>query len=230
MRVFIIFLLLLISNNIFSQKVNILKESKKLYKKGNFQEALTSIEIIEKNSVIINTKQNNNKNFLKAQVYLSMNNILKAMEYYDKLKENDFSDSKLSKFSKEIAKIAMNMKDNSSHNKSFRIKSNQNLINSLSGKVSGVSMLSKSGDPGSSPIIQIRGQNTVLGDKSPLIILDGVVISGKTEFSNNTLIQSRLDDIPTHDIESITIHKSASSSALWGSSGANGVIVIKTKQ
>ncbi len=48
MRVFIIFLLLLISNNIFSQKVNILKESKKLYKKGNFQEALTSIEIIEK--------------------------------------------------------------------------------------------------------------------------------------------------------------------------------------
>ena len=49
MRVFIFFLLLLISNNIFSQKVNILKESKKLYKKGNFQEALTSIEIIEKN-------------------------------------------------------------------------------------------------------------------------------------------------------------------------------------
>ena len=112
MRVFIIFLLLLISNNIFSQKVNILKESKKLYKKGNFQEALTSIEIIEKNSVIINTKHNNNKNYLKAQVYLSMNNVLKAMEYYDKLKENDFSDSKLSKFSKEIAKIAMNMKDN----------------------------------------------------------------------------------------------------------------------
>ena len=64
MRVFIFFLLLLISNNIFSQKVNILKESKKLYKKGNFQEALTSIEIIEKNSVIINTKQNNNKNYL----------------------------------------------------------------------------------------------------------------------------------------------------------------------
>ena len=49
MRVFIIFLLLLISNNIFSQKVNILKESKKLYKKGNFQEALASIKIIEKN-------------------------------------------------------------------------------------------------------------------------------------------------------------------------------------
>jgi len=69
MRVFIIFLLLLISNNIFSQKVNILKESKKLYKKGNFQEALTSIEIIEKNSVITNTKQNNNRNFLKQIQY-----------------------------------------------------------------------------------------------------------------------------------------------------------------
>ena len=65
MRVLIIFLLLLISNNIFSQKVNILNESRKLYKKGNFQEALTSIEIIEKNNLIINTKQNNNKNFLK---------------------------------------------------------------------------------------------------------------------------------------------------------------------
>ena len=110
MRVFTIFLLILLSNNIFSQKVNILKESNKLYKKGNFQEALTSIEIIEKNSLISNTKQNNDKNFLKAQVYLSMNNVLKAMEYYDKLKENDFSNSKLSKFSKEIAKIAMNIK------------------------------------------------------------------------------------------------------------------------
>ena len=215
MRVFIIFLLLLVSNNLFSQKVNILKESKKLYKKGNFQEAIASIEIIEKNSVIINAKQNNNKNFLKAQVYLSMNNVLKAMEYHDKLQQNDFSDSKLNKFSKEIAKIALNMKDNNTNNKSFRINPNQNLINSLSGKVSGVSMLSKSGDPGSSPIIQIRGQNTVLGDKSPLIILDGVIISGRTEFSNNTSMQSRLDDIPTHDIESITIHKSASSSALF---------------
>jgi TonB-dependent SusC/RagA subfamily outer membrane receptor len=230
MRVFTIFLLLLLSNNIFSQKVNILKESKKLYKKGNFQEALSSIEAIEKNIVIINTKQSNNKNFLKAQVYLSMNNVLKAMEYYDKLKENDFSDFKLSKFSKEIAKIAMNIRDDNTHNKSFRIKPNQNLIHSLSGKVSGVSMLSKSGDPGSSPIIQIRGQNTVLGNNSPLVILDGVVISGRTEFSNNTSMQSRLDDIPIHDIESITIHKSAASSALWGSSGANGVIVIKTKQ
>ena len=47
------------------------------------------------------------------------------MEYYDKLKENDFSDSKLSKFSKEIAKIAMNIKDNNTHNNSFRIKPNQ---------------------------------------------------------------------------------------------------------
>ena len=70
MRVFIFFLLLLISNNIFSQKVNILKESKKLYKKGNFQEALTSIEIIEKNSVIINTKQNNNKTKLRMNFFI----------------------------------------------------------------------------------------------------------------------------------------------------------------
>ena len=47
---------------------------------------------------------------------------------------------------------------------------------------------------GSSPIIQIRGQNTVLGDKSPLIILDGVIISGRTEFSNNTSMQSSYND------------------------------------
>ena len=113
-----------------------------------------------------------------------------------------------------------------------------NLLQGLAGKTSGVLITQSAGDPGASAFIQIRGQNTILGNSSPLIIVDGIPISNST-FAGNTgtvggttsgvVQQSRLNDIPAADIESMTVLKGAAAAAVWGSGAANGVIVIKTK-
>lgn len=106
------------------------------------------------------------------------------------------------------------------------------VLQSLSGKTSGINITRNSGDPGSGAYIQIRGQNTILGDSSPLIVLDGAIISNSS-FDNTTagvVQQSRLNDINQEDIESISVLKGASAAAVYGTGAANGVIVIRTKR
>ena len=121
------------------------------------------------------------------------------------------------------------------------------LLNSLSAKAANVRISRTNGDPGSGSTIRIRGANSILGSSDPLIILDGVPISGTTEYgstiSGNDIggneitggrtggvsQQSRINDINPNDIESIQILKGASAASLWGSRAANGVIVITTK-
>ncbi len=114
------------------------------------------------------------------------------------------------------------------------------VINGLSGKAAGVRIIRANGDPGAGSNIQIRGANTIKGDGSPLIIVDGVPISNETIFGGGNNVtggsfggvsqQSRLNDINPADIESIQILKGASAGSLWGSRAANGVIVITTKK
>lgn len=106
------------------------------------------------------------------------------------------------------------------------------VIQGLGGKTSGVTITRNSGDPGAGAYIQIRGQNTVLGDASPLIILDGVPISNSTVGNSTAGVvqQSRLNDINPDDIESVTVLKGASAAAVYGTGAANGVLVIKTKR
>lgn len=84
----------------------------------------------------------------------------------------------------------------------------------LQGKVAGVSVSSSSGQPGSSATIRIRGTGSISASSSPLYVVDGVVGGS---FSPN-------------DIETITVLKDAGSTALYGASGAGGVIVVTTKQ
>ncbi|MEZ4984711.1 MAG: SusC/RagA family TonB-linked outer membrane protein [Saprospiraceae bacterium] len=108
------------------------------------------------------------------------------------------------------------------------------VIQGLSGKTSGLTITRNSGDPGSGAYIQIRGQNTVLGDASPLIIIDGVPMSNTSTTAGRSSVggvnaMSRLNDINPQDIESITVLKGASAAAVYGTGAANGVIVIKTK-
>ena len=106
------------------------------------------------------------------------------------------------------------------------------VLQSLSGKTSGINITRNSGDPGSGAYIQIRGQNTILGDSSPLIVLDGAIISNSS-FGNTTagvVQQSRLNDINQEDIEYISVLKGASAAAVYGTGAANGVIVIRTKR
>ncbi len=114
------------------------------------------------------------------------------------------------------------------------------VINGLSGKAAGVRIIRSNGDPGAGSNILIRGANSIQGDGSPLIIVDGVPISNETVYGGGNDLtggsfggvsqQSRLNDINPNDIESIQVLKGASAGSLWGSRAANGVIVITTKQ
>lgn len=88
----------------------------------------------------------------------------------------------------------------------------------LTGATTGVQTTAGSGQPGSSPEIRIRGVGTLNTSADPLIVLDGAQYSGS------------LSSINPNDIESMTILKDASSTALYGSRAANGVIIITTKK
>jgi len=106
------------------------------------------------------------------------------------------------------------------------------VLQGLSGKASGVQITRNSGDPGSGAYIQIRGQNTINGDNSPLIVLDGAPISNANIGRNTAGVvqQSRLNDINPEDIESVSVIKGAAAAALYGTGAANGVLVINTKR
>ncbi len=93
-----------------------------------------------------------------------------------------------------------------------------NLTTALAGKIAGVVSSTRSGEPGSSAEFYIRGIGTFGGRQTPLILLDDVEIS-----------VSDLDYIPAENIESFSILKDASATAIYGSRGANGVMIVKTK-
>lgn len=98
-----------------------------------------------------------------------------------------------------------------------------NFVNSLQGKIAGVSVTNAGGSPNSGSQIIIRGISSVNNSQSnePLFILDGVAISGGA---------SAAADINPNDIENITVLKGAAAAALYGQDAANGVIMITTKQ
>ena len=98
-----------------------------------------------------------------------------------------------------------------------------NFVNSLQGKIAGVSVTNSGGSPNAGSQIIIRGISSVNTSQSnePLFILDGVAISGGG---------STAADINPNDIENITVLKGAAAAALYGQDAANGVIMITTKQ
>jgi len=112
---------------------------------------------------------------------------------------------------------------------------NNNVINALSGRVSGV-QVKTSGNLGGSTNIIIRGYTSLTGNNQPLFVVDGVPITNTT---TNSRYQSRggagfdfgsaASDINAADIESINVLKGAAATALYGSRAANGVIIITTK-
>ncbi|RAV30672.1 SusC/RagA family protein [Sinomicrobium soli] len=90
--------------------------------------------------------------------------------------------------------------------------------NMLNGKAPGVYVAPGSGKPGSRGGVVIRGQATLSGTTSPLWVIDGVIVG------------SDAGDLNPDDIESMTVLKDAASTAIYGSQGANGVIVVTTKR
>lgn len=109
----------------------------------------------------------------------------------------------------------------------------------LQGKAAGLVVTSGSGAPGASVNVRIRGTNSLRGDNTPLYVIDGVVMSGLADTSNpmrggggtsRVEPQDPLSFISPQDIASIEILKDASATAIYGSQGANGVIMITTKR
>ena len=91
-----------------------------------------------------------------------------------------------------------------------------NVAQSLQGKVAGVNVV-QNGEPGSNPVIRVRGLGSILGSADPLYVVDGVLTRDISYLGPN-------------DVESVTVMKDASSSALYGMRAANGVIIIETKK
>ncbi|CDF79927.1 TonB-dependent receptor [Formosa agariphila KMM 3901] len=89
----------------------------------------------------------------------------------------------------------------------------------LQGRAAGVQVTQTSGAPGAASVIRVRGGNSITGSNEPLWVIDGIVVG--TNFN--------LNNINSNDIKSIEILKDASSIAIYGSRGANGVVLVTTK-
>ncbi len=100
--------------------------------------------------------------------------------------------------------------------KTIRERPVQNAINAIQGKAAGVDIVSNQ-RPGTVSSITIRGSRSIIGSNSPLYVVDGIVLMGD------------MNDVDPNDIASMEILKDASSTAIYGSRGANGVILITTK-
>tara|TARA_B100000902_G_scaffold13522_1_gene16442 strand:+ start:125 stop:3040 length:2916 start_codon:yes stop_codon:yes gene_type:complete len=87
----------------------------------------------------------------------------------------------------------------------------------LTGKVAGLSIYNRGGNPNSGSTIRVRGLSTIGANSSPLVVIDGVI--GAT-----------LENVDPNDLESITVLKDASAAAIYGSRGSSGVILVTTKK
>jgi TonB-linked SusC/RagA family outer membrane protein len=106
--------------------------------------------------------------------------------------------------------------------------------NALGGAVAGLDATASSGQPGAAINIRIRGGNSINGGNEPLYVIDGVLVYNSSDATDagNTVAGTNfnpLASINPSDIESIQVLKDVSASAIYGSRGANGVIIVTTK-
>lgn len=110
--------------------------------------------------------------------------------------------------------------------------------NMLEGKVPGMVVMQKTSTPGVAPKIRIRGSSSILGNREPLWVVDGIILSDPVKISNAdlnsmdkiNLIGNAISFLNPHDIERIDVLKDAAATAIYGTKAANGVIVITTKK
>ena len=102
--------------------------------------------------------------------------------------------------------------------KEIQAVQNSNVVQGLTGKIAGVQVVNNNGQPGSEPVVRFRGIGSISSSNQPLYVLDGAPFAGN------------VNSISNMDIESVTVLKDASAAALYGSRGANGVILITTKK
>ncbi|MBP1639743.1 MAG: outer membrane protein SusC, starch binding [Bacteroidetes bacterium] len=122
----------------------------------------------------------------------------------------------------------------------FQIGSGLTAQQIMKGSISGVNISQNSGKPGGSNTIRVRGGTSISASNEPLYVIDGVPISTSAGVSSSKLSSTTdyfdeeavdpLSSLNPNDIESINILKDASSTAIYGSRGANGVVMITTKR
>ena len=108
----------------------------------------------------------------------------------------------------------------------------------LQGQVAGMMMINTSSRIGASPKIKIRGTSTILGNQDPLWVVDGIIQEDPIQINATTymtedlsnIIGSQISWLNPQDIETITVLKDASATAVYGSKASNGVIVVTTKK
>ena len=107
-------------------------------------------------------------------------------------------------------------------------------VDALVGKAAGIQVTRSSGSAGGGSRILIRGTTSLVGNNQPLVVIDGVRTNNDTQVSegktNGTASSNRLMDLNTDDIESVSILKGAAATALYGTAGSTGVIIITTKK
>lgn len=109
-----------------------------------------------------------------------------------------------------------------------------NVVAALAGKAPNVDITQNSGDPGAGAYIRIRGAASIEGGTQPLFVVDGTPIDNSTDqitqfATGGTTLQNRAADLNPADIERVEILKGAAATAIYGSRGANGVVLITTK-
>ena len=108
------------------------------------------------------------------------------------------------------------------------------LVNSLSGKVSGVRINQQSGTVGGSSKIIIRGANSLGGNNQPIFVVDGMPIDNTfyepNDIEGNVDVGNRASDLSPDDIETISVLKGAAATALYGARAKNGAVIITTKK
>ncbi|AHM61857.1 tonb-dependent receptor [Flammeovirgaceae bacterium 311] len=118
---------------------------------------------------------------------------------------------------------------------------NQGIISSpeqlIQGKSAGIQVTETSGEPGAGMTIRIRGTSSIRSGNNPLYVIDGVPLSGSDASSGGTDVgfgsasaRNPLTFINPNDIENVSVLKDASATAIYGSRGANGVVLITTKR
>ncbi|AYQ35625.1 TonB-dependent receptor [Runella sp. SP2] len=130
---------------------------------------------------------------------------------YGQVKKSDLTGSVATVAVEEIKKVAVTSLDQA-----------------LQGRAAGVQITQNSGAPGGSTTIRIRGGNSIQGDNEPLYVIDGIPF--KNDGAGSGASFNVLSTLNPSDIESMSVLKDASSTAIYGSRGANGVVIITTKR
>jgi TonB-linked SusC/RagA family outer membrane protein len=158
----------------------------------------------------------------KTDIQISLTPALKALEEvvvvgYGSQKKADITGS--------VASVSSNIIKQSPVSSLDRI---------LQGAVAGVQVVQSSGQPGSSVSIRIRGGNSITGGNEPLYVIDGFPVYNDNTDANSGVTSgpsiNALASLNPSDIETIDVLKDASATAIYGSRGANGVVIITTKK